>query len=74
MQLFFLLFQKSFYVFPLKNTDNSSRMIDLLQPLNISSRFMPTDVLPDIEYGDISKKLEVNTNSSKEILIDFINK
>ena len=72
--VFSLIFQKSFYVFPLKNTDNSSRMIDLLQPLNISSRFMPTDVLPDIEYGDISKKLEVNTNSSKEILIDFINK
>lgn len=45
--VFSVIFQKEFFVFPLKGQKNSSRMLDFLRDLKLDKRFLPNSVRCD---------------------------
>lgn len=69
---FSLIFNKPFYVYPLKNQNNSSRMEDLLRTFNLYDRFMPKEIIPDINYNNIEDLIKKEIRRSKTILNEFI--
>lgn len=71
---FSIIFQRPFYVFPLKNSKNSSRMEDLLSLIHHNERFMPKDTLSDFNYSEVARFMNVEIERSKSILIDYIKK
>lgn len=71
---FSLIFNKPFYVFPLKNQCNSSRMEDLLNVVNMHNRFNPNNVLKeDVEYAKVNNILNHEILRSQSTLLEFIN-
>lgn len=71
---FSIIFKKPFYVFPLKNQSNSSRMEDLLHTFNLNDRFAPKEIISDINYNNIEDFIKKEIQRSKIILNEFINK
>lgn len=70
---FSLIFRKPFYVFPLKGQNNSSRMEDLLNLIGHHERFMPGNILDDMDYHAIQSVLDKEIGRSKDVLRSFIN-
>lgn len=69
---FSLIFQKPFYVFPLKNQNNSSRMEDLLSTINLTERFLSKDSINDFDYKEVNSILASEIIISKNILKKYI--
>lgn len=69
---FSLIFNKQFYVFPLKGSSNSSRIEDLMRSLGLYERFKPKEILPDIDFQEVNLRLTESTNRSKQIIADFL--
>ena len=70
---FSLIFRKPFYVFPLKGQNNSSRMEDLLNLIGHHERFMPGNILDDMDYDAIQSVLDKEIGRSKDLLQSFVN-
>lgn len=70
---FSLIFKKPFYVFPLIGQNNSSRMEDLLNLIGHHERFMPGNILDDMDYHAIQSVLDKEIGRSKDVLRSFIN-
>lgn len=64
---FSLIFEKNFYVYPLKGHNNSSRMTDFLDDLNLIERYKPEHVSFDyiIDYSFVNKLLNEKINASR---------
>lgn len=69
---FSLIFNKQFYVFPLKGSSNSSRMEDLMGSIGYYERFNSKEILPDIDFQEVNGRLSDSINRSKQILADFL--
>lgn len=69
---FSLIFQKPFYVFPLKNQNNSSRMEDLLKTIHHSERFKAEETLDSFDYSLVNTILKDSICQSKQVLEKFI--
>lgn len=70
---FSLIFQKPFYVYPLIGQNNSSRMEDLLNLIGHHERFMPNEILDDMDYDAIQSVWDNEIGRSKDVLQSFIN-
>lgn len=70
---FSLIFKKPFYVYPLIGQNNSSRMEDLLNLIGHHERFMPGNILDDMDYHAIQSVLDKEIGRSKDVLRSFIN-
>lgn len=71
---FSLIFKKPFYVYPLIGQNNSSRMEDLLNLIGHHERFMPDEILDDMDYDAIYSILNEEIDRSKDVLQSFINR
>lgn len=69
---FSLIFKKPFYVYPLIGQNNSSRMEDLLNLIGHHERFMPGEILDEMDYDAIQSVLEKEIRRSKDVLQSFI--
>lgn len=69
---FSLIFQKPFYVFPLKNQNNSSRMEDLLNTIKHHERFKSIAPLQNFDYKDVSAIMKEQVSESKNVLQNYI--
>lgn len=68
---FSIIFHKSFATFPLLTQRNSSRMTDLLDSINLSSRFQPASIdalLAPVDWQGVDMALKNITDFSKEFL------
>ena len=68
---FSIIFHKRFATFPLKNQNNPSRMIDLLESIDLLNHFSPKDINSvDVPYcwDSVSAKLEKDITFSKSYL------
>lgn len=70
---FSLIFKKPFYVFTLIGQNNSSRMEDLLNLIGHHERFMPGNILDDMDYDAIQSVLDKEIGRSKDLLQSFVN-
>lgn len=69
---FSLIFQKPFYVFPLKNQNNSSRMEDLLNTIKHHERFKSIAPLQNFDYKDVNSILMNQIVESEDTLQNYI--
>ncbi len=67
---FSIIFNKDFYIYPLKGQSSSSRMIDLLGMLGLSERFLSEKPLNSIDYSNVNRLIENEIYNSKSFLID----
>lgn len=65
---FSIIFEKEFYVYPLKGQNNSSRMTDLLIKLDINERFNSQEIQKRLKYKNIKDILGKYTTMSKFFL------
>lgn len=65
---FSIILEKEFYVYPLKGQNNSSRMTDLLNRLEIIERFNSQNTQDILDYTKIGIKLDEHIQESKSFL------
>lgn len=65
---FSIILEKEFYVYPLKGQNNSSRMTDLLNILEIIDRFNTQNPQKKLEYNRIKTILDKHIQESKSFL------
>lgn len=65
---FSTIFEKDFYVYPLKGQNNSSRMEDFLHSINAKGRFNCNAPVNPLDYGRIMADLQHQIDRSKDFL------
>lgn len=71
---FSTILEKDFYVFPVKQQNNSSRMEDFLKQLNLSSRFCCNSIdEKDINYGAVYTMIANKIDHSKKFICSSLN-
>lgn len=70
---FSTIFERDFYIFPLKGHDNESRMTDFLEMLGLGNRFISGDtprLAAPIDFADVGRRLKERADASVRWLMD----